>query len=306
MLFAGDPDPILGRVPRGAYLTDKLDFAPRVGVAYSPSPRSGLLRHVFGEGKTSARAGFGIFYAPTYGQSFSDFSGAQPFNSYVEAFKGGDLEIGTFANPFGSAPNPFPVSSGAPVFDRFSRFQIHTFDPAVRNAYSYQYNLTLQRELPRSILLELSYVGSNSFRMDRERDLDPLIVDPKTGIAKFPYSNFEGILSQESSGRARYDSLQIRLSRRFRQGLSIDGFYVYSKAFDNASGPQIVNPFGFGGVFTDSRPSATDSSSWARSSFDRRHNVVATYVYSLPRIGLGGFAGRILNGWQIGGVTQLR
>src|SRR6185503_12274084 len=71
-LFVGDSDPILGRVPRGGYPTDKNNFAPRLGLAYSPSARSGLQHSLFGDGRTSLRAGIGMFYGSPFGGNFSD------------------------------------------------------------------------------------------------------------------------------------------------------------------------------------------------------------------------------------------
>jgi hypothetical protein len=116
---------------------------------------------------------------------------------------------------------------------------IATFNPSFRSAYSYHYNLTIQRELPAALLLEVSYVGNNSFKLDQQRELNPLIADPESpGNTKRTYPGLFSIRSQESSGRARYDSLQTRLSRRFKSGFSLDGYYVFSKVLDNASGPK--------------------------------------------------------------------
>src|SRR5262245_20495773 len=62
LIFVGDDDPVLGRLPRGLYRTDFRDLAPRLGLAFVPSHAPGPMRHLFGEGKTAIRSGWGMFY----------------------------------------------------------------------------------------------------------------------------------------------------------------------------------------------------------------------------------------------------
>jgi hypothetical protein len=305
-LFAGDTDPVLGTVPRGGYPTDYNNLAPRIGIAFSPSSKSGWLRRVFGDGKTVIRAGFGMFYAATYGQHFTEFAQLEPFTSGV-AFYSFALPpyriTGNFANPFGSSPNPFPIA----LEDRRTFFynQIHTFDPSFRTAYTYHYNLTIQREMPGQIQLEIAYVGNNSFHTDRERELNATYDrQERTNLLRYP--QFYHILSQESSGRARYDSFQLRLSRKFRGGLMFDGFYVYSKALDNSSGPLSSQDFRGRYYFSHDKPNVTDPFDQGRSAFDRRHNLVISYVYDLPFRKESGLLSLLAGGWRLGGATQIR
>ncbi len=310
-LFAGDPDPVFGTVPRGGYGTDFNNLAPRIGIAFSPEGKRGWQRSIFGNGKTNVRAGFGVFYASTYGQHFSQFSNLEPFLTAVyfsdTPFFIGHT-VGTFANPFGSNPNPFPADPENRPFGSFRN--LHTFDPTFRTAYTYHYNLTIQRELPGIFMFELAYVGNNSFHTDRERELNSSIPDPSfPGALRNLYPELGSITSQESSGRARYDSVQLRVSRRLKGGLFFDGFYVYSKALDNSSGPfSTFHPSSNPLAYTSSydRPNSTDPLSWARSSFDRRHSFVMSYVYDLGFGKRDGVVGKIANGWRIGGFTQLR
>src|SRR5262249_13301258 len=235
MLFSGDPDPILGRVPRGGYATNFSDFAPRIGLAYSPAPRNKLAQALFGNGRSAIRAGFGMFHNPTYGHDFSRFSEVAPFSGFVSF----DLDPdGTFANPFGKQQNPFPITPARIPSDFLRYPTIHAFDARFRTAYTYHYNLSIQRELRGSVLLELAYVGSNSFRLDREFDDNHYTTIPDYPFYSFTYPELGDVLLQKSSGRARYDALQVRLSRKFRGGLMIDVSYVLSKSLDNSSGPR--------------------------------------------------------------------
>src|SRR6185369_3810584 len=152
LLFVGDHDPVLGTVPRGLYPTDKSNFAPRLGVAYSPRPQSKLLRALFGEDKTAFRAAAGMFYDQTLGFTLTQVSSTQPFAVTQRL----DLsQVHNLANPFGSLPNPWPLDLEKRAF--IGRPQLQPIDPGFRTAFTYQYNLTIQRELPWALLLEAAY-----------------------------------------------------------------------------------------------------------------------------------------------------
>lgn len=288
VLFPGDPDPVLGTVPRGGYPLDKNDLAPRIGIAYSPNR------------KTAIRAGFGVFYSKTFGGHLSDFAFQAPFRGTVSTPVSltGDTTHPAFSDPLG-ANNPFPVPPGRRLFGFGSR--LLAFDPTFRSGYTYQYSLSIQRELPGAVLLDVGYVGNNSFKLNREQSAQALIFGDDVLTRRIPV--FFDVLLQESTGRARFDSLQVRLSRRLSSGLLLEGSYVFSKSLDNSSSPISRARATPTAHFS---PELSDSSPWARSAFDRRHNFVISYTYSLPRIDLNGFWGDLVNGWQIGGTTAAR
>src|SRR5262249_17828726 len=185
---------------------------------------------------------------------------------------------GSFANPFGRKSNPFPLLPGQMPFDY--NVNLYTFDPRFRSAYTYQYNLSIQRELPGSMLLELQYVGSSSFRLDREFDDNPYFLNPVPSHPVPTYPQFGHIYVQKSDGRATYDSFQARLSRKFKTGLMLDMSYVFSKSLDNSSGPTFdntpTNPF------SNDLAGFSDPYAWGRSEFDRRQTLAAFYAYDLP------------------------
>jgi hypothetical protein len=266
ILFVGDPDPILGTVPRAGYPSDRNNLAPRIGVAYSP-----------GSGKTAIRAGWGMFYGPTHGYNLSQQASTQPF-SITHSLTNFLIHVagGSFANPFGTLVNPFPIDMNRAIFTSAPLLQ--PIDPTFRTSSVYHYNLSVQRELPWHMLIETAYVGNNSFKLDRERELNVALVlpgaNPSNVQSRRLYPLLGRILSQESSGRARFDSFQLRLARRYSRGLSFDLSYVYGKSLDDVAGPFSV---GF------SYPLR-----WARSSFDRRQSFVASYTYSIPGLDRGG------------------
>ena len=288
-LFAGDPDPILGTVPRGGYPTDTNNLAPRLGLAYSPNCERGWLHALVGNGRTSIRIGLGLFYGATFGANFSDFSFVPPFNSSVFLDNAPDSvrvgpRLGSFSHPFANSGNPFPIGVEGRGFDSYSAVQ--TTDPAFRTSYSYHYNLSIQRELPWSLLAEAGYVGKTSFKTERQHDLNPTTRFHSGGFGE-PYPYFIYVTSQESSGRARFDALELRLSRRFKDTLFLDGSYTFSKALDNASGPRSIGAGADEGRAARSADHSCRRLPLGAFIFDRRHSFAVSYVYTLPRFRIG-------------------
>lgn len=317
LLYVGDTDPLTGKtIPRGGYEADKNNFAPRFGLAYSPAPESGWLKKIFHNDNTAIRIGFGIFYDQPTALSTTQFSYVQPFATSVSLTSATiRASGGTFANPWGTAANPFPLDVAARTFT--GRIALRPIDPTFRTAYAYHYNLTVQRQLPAGLLLEIAYVGNNTFKLPLVRDLNEPVVGPGATtanvLARRPYTAFNEILSQESGGRSRYDGLQIQLSKRLAQGLTFNVSYVYGRAFDNGSNPLVGQGGNLpsisasaSGVLLSNVRSFADQFNWARSENDRTHNFVLNYTYFLPKFKVNKIAGVFANGWQIGGITQIR
>jgi len=167
-------------VPKGLSNTYYKSFAPRIGMAWSPDAKDGFLGKLFGgAGKTSIRAGFGIFYNPVEQLVLEQFSAEPPFGGstfvfntqFNTPFLGQDGQT-TFPNPFNGILNP---PRGQPV--DWSVFRpILLFGQAAKNPrtqYAEQYNLTIQREVARDLVLQLAYVGRQGHRLLASQDLNP-------------------------------------------------------------------------------------------------------------------------------------
>ena len=153
-------------------------FAPRIGLAWSPSWNDGALAKITGgPGMTSIRAGWGLFYNPIEQLVLEQFSGEPPYGGSVNLsetlfntpFEGQDGSI--YPNPFNGILNP---SRGHPV-DWSSFRPILMFgelQPNIRPQYAVQYNFTLQRELTRDMVLQAGYVGSQGHRLLATHDLN--------------------------------------------------------------------------------------------------------------------------------------
>ncbi len=174
LVVPGDPG-----VPNGLTKTYYKSFAPRIGLAWSPGWSEGWLKSLSGgPGKTSVRMGYGIFYNPVEQLVLEQFSAEPPF--------GGSSSISNvlFSTPFvtqgGSVvPNAYngilnPPRGQAVDWARFRPILLFgEFPPLERSQYGEQFNLTLQRELPGDMLLQVAYVGSQGHRLLASYDLNP-------------------------------------------------------------------------------------------------------------------------------------
>lgn len=178
-------------IPAGMTSTYYKAFAPRIGIAYSPDK----------EGKTSIRAGWGLFYNPIEELVMAQFGAEPPFggSSYI---------YDTFFNtPFvyqagGSiAPNPFggilTPTKGQPVdYSLFRPLLLYgEFQPHLRTQYTAQYNLTIQREIAKDLMLQVGYVGSQGHRLLASHDINPSNPQTCLDIASIAGANGANVTS---------------------------------------------------------------------------------------------------------------
>jgi hypothetical protein len=181
LVFPGDPG-----VQRGLTATQWKNFAPRIGLAWSPTFTDGFLGKLFGgPGNSSIRAGFGIFYNPIEQLVLEQFSAEPPFGGSSSLnFPNFNLPFlpqsstpsgGPFSpNPFGGVINqtptaPCPDPAGPPGCVDWASFRpillFGEFDPNLKTQYEEQYNLTIERQLSKSTMLRVSYVGTQAHHL---------------------------------------------------------------------------------------------------------------------------------------------
>jgi hypothetical protein len=280
-----------GRLGDRLIFDDKKNFAPRFGWAWNPSE------------KWSVRAGTGIFYMQDTGNPRFDMarnmSGRRRDNTLLQTpdltwdvpFRG----VGS-ANDCGVAP-PLVCLTNVYVLGNM---------PNRKTPYMWQYLFNVQRELGGQMALEVGYLGSHSYRLERMFDWNETIPGLVGSVqSRKPYPEFTKVQEIGNVAEAKYNSLAVKLTRRLHDGLSVLGGYTLSKSTDSGSGIRTLN-----GDTLFPQDSFCLECEWALSIFDVRHRFVASVLYELP-FGAGkpylqdGVGGAILGGWQVSGITSI-
>jgi hypothetical protein len=194
-------------IPPGLTQSYYKAFAPRIGIAWSPSASSGWLHKITGNpGDMSIRAGWGMFYNPIEQLVLEQFGAEPPF--------GGSNTIAspTFNLPFqlqdgSTAPNPFngilsPPPGSSVDWSVFRPILLYgEFPNNMRTQYSAQYNLTIQRQVTRSIVVQVGYVGSQGHRLLATRDLNYGNAQSCLDIISVANANPNGVLTSAGGGQ---------------------------------------------------------------------------------------------------------
>ena len=240
-----------GRFGRGAYKPDKNDFAPRVGIAWSVTP------------KTVIRSGGGIYYVRDIGNAVFDTVRNAPFtirrNEPAESFR-----------PNLSFQQPF-ARTGAPTFILAAQYD----EPS---SYIGQWSVGVQRELGASMSVEATYFGSVGRHLRRlmsYNNPEPSQL-ANSNLAR-PFPQFGSIQVMSAPSSSHYNALYLKLQRRFSHGVSFLSSFSYGKSIDNGSG-----------VRTTDGDSLTPSNNYdlgletGLSAFDFRQRWTTSWLWDLP------------------------
>jgi len=336
-LFTGDPG-----VGRGIFSTRYHHVSPRVGVAWDP----------FGDGKTSIRAGAGVFYGSLSGNEWNTVTNFEPsavrytFTNVTQTVTKGVPQGATLSCPYNklvannasgaplgatvvcaagsgagsgiSGTDPFPflppqfIVPGGPFFGFTKNFQW---------PYSYQANLSVQRQITSKFSVSAAYVGTFSHDLPFAQDINAPatgalapacattatanIVERRplnnTGVAtcKAPGSTFGTVLLTQSNQTASYNGLQTTMQLRMTRGVMLYAFYTFSHTFDSV---QLDNNTTQGG--------AEDMTNLALergpADFDLRHQFVTSVVWKLDYYhGENSIERGFLNGWSASTIVNI-
>jgi len=276
------------------------DFAPRVGIAWSP------------DSKTVVRAAMGEFFVQDNGNSmYFDPARNIGVRLTLTATTGGTtwssgsgIESGlpaTYANAVtppgvGGSPTPFP-----PPYGYVAAYSHHT-------SYTEQYLLNIQRQVGSDWTFELGYLGSESHHLYGFFNANNGI--PGTvgsTISRLPFADF-GVIQLVADGiNADYNSLAFKVTKRFSQGMSVISNYTWSKSIDDSSGIRVQ---GYDSLFPQN--SYCIECERGLSAFNVPQRWITSVLYELP-VGKGkpmNIANPALNaiigGWQVGGNVTVQ
>jgi hypothetical protein len=261
---------------------DKLNFAPRIGMAYSL------------DDKTVARSAFGLFY----GQIFSNLGGIVLYPGFTVTRDFPSLGTGV-AQAF-SLTQGHPLDAVQDLADPFFVERAASAQqPLVHNSnqfgsvsplpYSMQWNVGIQRELWRGTIVDLSYVGSRGVNLPVVRNFNTVPLDRAVEVERAanglvtqqnrPNPNVTSFAAFVHEGSSDYHSGQARVSRRFSERLGFQLSYTLARATDDGSG-----------IFNFSQPNGLELGDLAGavdpavnrgpSAFDRTHVFAGAVQYT--------------------------
>lgn len=294
-LFFGDPG-----VERGGIPTSYTHFSPRLGFAWD----------IFGNGKTSLRGGFGLFYGSISGNEWNTMTNFQPFSTRLtftninQRTNAAGVPLGaSLSNPYNAfvGGNPFPYrgtfATGGGLFPVASDFKWPR---------TYQMNVSIQRQLTRAIVVGAAYVGTESRNLPFARDVNYPVLTPTATTAganilsRRPNPSFGAVMLLQSDQSANYHGMQLTTAMRMNHHVSFNAFYTFSKTLSSV---QLYNSTtqglaqNYSNLSEDKGAGDTDQ----RHIFTMSLNFKPDFYSGKNRVARG-----LINGWSISPIIKLR
>jgi hypothetical protein len=265
-----------GRLGSRLVKTPYKNFAPRVGIAYTPNDK-----WVF-------RTGFGIFYSQESKNSVFDLNRNLSGRDTVMPNLQAPPSV-NYQNFVDAAQLPITISPAGLTWG---------VDPNLPSTYSMMYLLNVQRQIGNATTLEVGYNGVQSRHVDLLNNQN----QPVPGVTPFPgrapYPELNAIQYLIGQGIANYNGASVKVTQRFTSGLTTLVGYTWSKSLDDSSAIR--------GTAADFAPenALCRACDYGPSSFNVPHRVVASILYALPFgkgkrfANRGGVANQLVGGWQ--------
>jgi hypothetical protein len=249
--------------PSSLMRPDKGGIQPRLAIAWRPIPGSSLV----------VRGGYGIYRNLNVYQSITTLLAQQP-------------PLSTSFSVASTVANPLSLSSGfvVPATGLGNTFAV---DPHFTIGASHNWNASLQRDLPASLTVNLTYLGTHGTNLIQEFLPNTY---PRGAVNPCPTCP-AGFVYLTSNGSSSRHAGQFQVRRRLRNGLTASVQYTLAKADDNAASFQAANLSGT--VFAQNWLDL--DAEWGPSSFDQRHNITASFQYTT---GVGVAGGALVDGWR--------
>jgi hypothetical protein len=293
--FYGDPG-----VERGGIPVSYSHVSPRVGFAWD----------LFGDGKTSLRSAFGLFYGSISGNEWNTMTNFQPFSTRL-TFTNINQKTNTAGTPLGaSLSNPYNAFVGGNPFPYNGTFITGGSFLAVAQDFkwprAYQTNLTIERQVTKDLTVTAGYVGTFSSRLPFQRDINyPVLTPTATSaganiLSRRPNPAFGAVFLLDSDQTASYNALQVTSSMRMSHHVTFNAFYTFSKTLSSV---QLHNNTTQGMAENYSNLGLDRG----RADTDQRHVFGMRLNWELEYYtGSNAIARNILNGWSISPIIKIR
>ncbi|MCA1585183.1 MAG: TonB-dependent receptor, partial [Acidobacteria bacterium] len=272
---------------------DRNDIAPRVGAAWSVSPR------------LVVRGGYGIFYQQTdrYGsESQLGLNLPQLVDASITSNTGNEAPAFTFAQGF------TPLNANT-INRAIVQWRIQ--DPNQNTPIVHQFSVGPEVQVTENTVAAVEYVGNRARNGRRLRNLNEGIIPADGGPIVYPYAQYgfgSAFLEQiVTNGRADYDSLQLRMQRRMNGGLAYTVAYTWSKALGD-----FLDHLSVGGGAVGNFPLTAYNMDldYGPLAFDIPRRLVTSFIYELPlgrgrKVDPGGALGAVLGDWSVNGILTL-
>jgi hypothetical protein len=276
-------------------------WQPRVGFAWSPKKN------------LAVRGGFGI-YDEMFGYNTFAGSTGQGLTQQVSVVSTNGL--GGIFN-LAQGPPPLIVPTVATLTPELLNGQAISYIPyRTKVPYIEQYQLDVQYELPRGIVLDAAYVGTKGQHNALGADFNQIpanliskFTNPGVNMAVYrPYPQYQAISTTFGGGTTHYDSLQLRAQKQYTQGLQFVANFTYSHTLDDGTGSGYGGPAEEGTVWQNGY---SPRSSYGNSQLDEPFTFNGDVIYELPfgkgklLLNRGGILNGILGGWVVSGLFQI-
>lgn len=243
---------------RVAVKPNYMNFAPRVGLAYSINS------------KTVTRGAIGMFYDNTFTNVADNLQASSPNAASPVVYNSNALSprgTASWSNGFASLPTtPLPTNSVTSVLPRF------------KNPISYQWNFAIERQLPYSMSLTASYIGSRQEHLYGLISLNPTIPGTSTRAGN---TTRAAIAVHDNSGDGNYNGGTLELNRRYRSGNEVRVSYTFGKMMDNVSEEYSSGNYS---AYPQIEPAlgGKRGQDYGPSVFDHAQRAVLSAVYNVP------------------------
>jgi Carboxypeptidase regulatory-like domain/TonB-dependent Receptor Plug Domain len=294
---------------KGAPLSN---FGPRIGFAYQPTS------------KLVVRGGAGIFYDRVGADRI--IYAVEQGNPYSATVDFNIPNNQTLANPFPSTPTLGTFSSRYVSFSPAclandlaagcnSNLNVPFLNEVLHSPLVRQYNVNLQYEFARGWVLEAGYVGSSGINLldEYHNNNTPGLASPSNPINgvttnttenilyRVPYLGYQsvGVRGTGFDGSSNFNSLQLTVRKQLARGLTMQGAYTWSRTLTDLSNIS-ANPT------ANSNNASNLAQQYGQATFVRPQRFVINYGYDLPFGAHNGALGKLLEGWNVSGVTLVQ